>query len=212
MHFNHILLVRAKDKKDAVTQIRKFLEPYNSDRKDNDPEHLPVWDWYQIGGRWAWAWQTEEGKKKRAEIADKNGFYRKDTDSVNIDYRFKDQIDKNPENTEVLCCADDDSLFFDTIKKSQDMIMQNLGRLMIYAHEEKAKCVEELEGKRARGMLRYLRKKIKYILDDKYNSESFFYDTEKMYHFFPYSQDHNRYKEIVTHAKEYFLVNVDLHN
>ena len=43
MHKGVILLVKASDKEEALSEVESFLEPYG----EGD-----VWDWYQIGGRW----------------------------------------------------------------------------------------------------------------------------------------------------------------
>jgi len=44
MHKGVILLVKADDRDDAISQANDFLEPYG----DGD-----VWDWFVIGGRWS---------------------------------------------------------------------------------------------------------------------------------------------------------------
>lgn len=43
MHKGVILLVKASDKEEALSEVESFLEPYGEGF---------VWDWYQIGGRW----------------------------------------------------------------------------------------------------------------------------------------------------------------
>ena len=43
MHKGVILLCKAEDKHDAISQVNDFMEPYG----EGD-----VWDWFQIGGRW----------------------------------------------------------------------------------------------------------------------------------------------------------------
>jgi len=42
MHKGIIMLVKAEDKSDAISEVRSFLEDYEGQ----------VWDWYVIGGRW----------------------------------------------------------------------------------------------------------------------------------------------------------------
>jgi hypothetical protein len=45
LHFNHVILVKAEDHVEALGKVRSFMEAY----------YPSVYDWYQIGGRWAWS-------------------------------------------------------------------------------------------------------------------------------------------------------------
>ena len=50
MHKGVILLTKASDRDEAVSQVESFLENYG----DGD-----VWDWYVIGGRWSGTLNTK---------------------------------------------------------------------------------------------------------------------------------------------------------
>jgi len=147
MHFNHILLIRAKDKKDSIEKIQKFLEPYYSDR-GNDPKHERVWDWYQFGGRFAWAWNTDEGKQLQEKIVDEKGFYRQKTvgglDPIRLNYEFLDKVNKEPYDTEVLPVVEANKhKIWDLIKISNNSMQMEIGRCLIEIQAYKKKIFEE---------------------------------------------------------------------
>lgn len=52
MHYHNVFLVKAKNKADALEKVKDFLEPYCENDGEN-PEG--EWDWKQFGGRWMWS-------------------------------------------------------------------------------------------------------------------------------------------------------------
>src|SRR5450432_1763921 len=67
MHKGIILLVKATDKDEAISEVNSFMEPYG----DGD-----VWDWFVIGGRWSNMLtpkdKREEWQQRAKELLPKN--------------------------------------------------------------------------------------------------------------------------------------------
>lgn len=214
-HVNHLLLVHAANKAEAREKVNAFMQPYYSDREDNDSDHRPVWDWFRFGGRFAWFLETEKGKAIQKQIDDGKGFY-KDQHAIALDYAVKQMVDKEYES-EILSYAElektkpksegagsffDSDPFFRLIQDAQDSIYREIGWCMVQSGKRNDK-------RKKWSMDTYYAKKAKDLATGKmYHFEAFFFDIQAG----TWELADSRFKEIRADPEHWFLANLDLHN
>lgn len=86
MHKGVIILTKAENKVEAISNVEEFLEPYGDGQ---------VWDWYQVGGRWSntLAPKHDEFKKWANKfLLEKQKISRPEIEG---DWLTQDTVDKN---------------------------------------------------------------------------------------------------------------------
>jgi hypothetical protein len=121
MHFNHIVVVKANDKKDAIQKAEEFLEPYGKG---------DVWDWFEIGGRWSWKKNDDQYHSDKIANVLKISDDRKKAEQI-IKYQLKTQTD------EIKAC---NRYLIDEMKRSKiyklsDLKQETAGMIGYYLHK-----------------------------------------------------------------------------
>jgi len=232
LHYHNVFLVRAGDKDSAVQLIRNFLDPFYEGLEvekytDGEEEYWGnpqgEWDWYQIGGRWAWSdlyekykdvisrpsedgkcryyinpYHDEEYKDKTIVIEFPDGSKVKCRYGSNVDFAIKTWLDANPTHSEVIDA--NNPKFWEIIEGIPDLKKGNI------EHWEKT-VNRYTKGKdKDKHMMEWAQKH----LEDIKNEEQWTIE----HHFWNVTE--NRFgvniKTIKEDPEHWFLVNIDLHN
>jgi hypothetical protein len=214
MHYHNIFLVKARNKKEAVKKVEKFLAPFNDQiqPEEGEGEYFGEWDWYQFGGRWMWSdlveknidkivkpgttcywnhYHDPEVMGKTWDLLTPTG----ETITMNYgdDYPIKDWVNEHPDLAEVKDAKDEK--FFELIEHQRKAIDKSI------AWEKECLTKEQTED-----MKSYYQKQL--LLHE--GKSRWTTDT----HFWNITDNSFNYdrKEILKSPTKWFIVNVDLHN
>ena len=191
MHYHHLIAVEADSRDEAEERARDFLSRFEG----------PVWDWYEVGGRWSGALEDDDVLCAKGHEDRIVALVRSAIDSRRAEMRELRRLLGGPDGLEELYEP------FGLGGRTEDAV----ARVETYQRESAALFNEMLTAANPEdpkfSMLGYVMRTLGGLLSDSYGIESMFYDTAAYT-----GQIEPLLQRILDAPERQWLVSVDLHH